>query len=75
MSYTSERLFESSPSFKAYANFSNQVKKQVKKQNPKKKDYEICKIVGEMWINLNSNEKLKYYPKNLVIVKNPIYLR
>lgn len=44
-----------------YTSFYKQIKKQVKKQNPKKKDYEICKIVGELWIELDPKEKIKYY--------------
>lgn len=60
----------------AFFLFEKEMTKKIKKQNPKKKEYEISFIIGDMWINSDSTIKIKYYETyNLQNKKciNPIF--
>lgn len=63
----------------AYFLFEKEVKKQVKKENPKKKEYEISNIIAKMWIEGEPSKRLKYYDEerreNTKKIKNPLYRR
>lgn len=71
-------LFKNKPeSLSAYFLFEKEVRKQVKKQNPKKNDCEISNIIAKMWIEGEPTKRLKYYElekaTKIKIVRNALH--
>lgn len=60
----------------AFFLFEKEIKKQVKKQNPNKKEYEINNIIAKLWIDSEPSKRLKYYELEKAKIRktnNPIF--